>query len=129
MSSFDLEIALRYLKSKRKEVFISIITIISILGVALSVMVLNIVLAVMTGFEHELQRKLLGSNAHIIVRQLGSDLEDWRQAADKVREVKDVTAVYPYTYDQALISNSGGSKGLLVRGVSDDAVDLARLQE
>ena len=66
-------IAGRYLRSKRKEVFISIITVISVLGVAISVLVLNTTLAVMTGFESELQIKLLDANAHIFIRKFGSN--------------------------------------------------------
>ena len=64
---YELFVALRYLRAKRKSAFISIITFISTSGVALGVMALIIVLAVMTGFEEDLKEKILGTNAHIVV--------------------------------------------------------------
>ncbi|MCC6933083.1 MAG: ABC transporter permease [Deltaproteobacteria bacterium] len=112
-------IAHRYLRSKRKEVFISIITIISILGVAISVLVLNITLAVMTGFETELKIKLLDANAHIFVRKYGSMISDWPQVVDRLVSFKEIETVQPYTYNQALITGSSGAQGIVIRGVAD----------
>lgn len=126
--SFELFLALRQLRSKRKEVFISIITIISVLGVAVSVMVLNIVLSVMTGFEAELQAKLIDANAHVVVRHYGGDFSEWSEVREKVLEVPDVVEAFPYTYGQALLSSSGRSTGLLVRGIMDEEVAREKLQ-
>jgi len=116
---FEPFIALRYLRSKRKEVFISIITVISVLGVAISVMVLNMVLAIMTGFEAELQAKLINANAHILVRRYGGSINDWQELRDKLAKKKDVLSVSPYTYSQAMMSLPGGTRGILVRGVDN----------
>ena len=116
---FETFLALRYLRSKRKEVFISIITIISVLGVAVSVVVLNIVLSVMTGFEEELQSKLLDASAHIIIRQYGGEMEDAKAVMEKVKKVPEVVAAFPFTMNQALISNDSGARGVLIRGVAD----------
>jgi len=120
MNKFESFIALRYLKSKRKEVFISIITVISVLGVTISVMVLDIVLGVMTGFERELQSKLINSTAHVTIRQIGSDLAGWQEITEKVRTVKGVTDVAPYTYSQAMLSANNLAHGLLIRGISNE---------
>ena len=119
--NFESFIALRYLRSKRKEVFISIIAVISVLGVAVSVMVLNIVLAVMTGFEQTLQSKLIDAGAHITIRGTAGDLPDYRELIEKIRKVPEVLTAAPFTYNQALISTPLGAHGLLVRGVPDDA--------
>lgn len=116
---FESFLATRYLRSKRKEVFISIITIISVLGVAVSVVVLDIVLSVMTGFEEELQSKLLDASAHVIVRKHGGELDDYQAVAERVKRVPEVTSAFPFTMNQALISNDSGARGVLIRGVAD----------
>ncbi|MCB0358244.1 MAG: ABC transporter permease, partial [Bdellovibrionales bacterium] len=125
--AYEPFVAYRYLRSKRKEKFISLISVIAVLGVGISVMVLNIVLAVMTGFEVELRNKLLGTTAHVLVRRLGAEMEEWQEIAGRVREVPNVTAVYPYTYNQAMLSVSGAARGVLIRGLSHDPVDQERL--
>lgn len=125
--SFEPFVALRYLRSKRKEVFISIITIISVIGVALSVMVLDIVLAVMTGFEAELQTKLLDANAHIVVRRYGGDVLNYKEAVEKIRSIEGVTAAFPFTYNQAMITASSGARGILIRGISSDQAAADKL--
>jgi len=86
-SSFEPWVSFRYLKSRRREVFISIIAIISVLGVAVSVMVLDIVLAVMTGFEGELKSKLIDTSSHVTIRKFGGELSDWQQIREKVLSV------------------------------------------
>jgi len=134
MSAFDFskKIALRYLWSRRSEAFISIITVISILGVAIGVMVLNIVMAVMTGFEFELREKIIGTNSHITVRKLGGKIESWQKARDLIKSIDGVESVSPFTYHQALIRSAGGSTGILVRGIeagSSGADQLAKYLE
>ncbi|MBP9837848.1 MAG: ABC transporter permease [Proteobacteria bacterium] len=124
---FENFVALRYLRSKRKEVFISIITVISILGVALSVMVLDIVLAVMTGFEHELQAKLIDTSAHITLKKYGTEITDYEETIKKIRELEEVVAAEPFTYNQAMITTSSGSRGILIRGVDDSESSKEKL--
>lgn len=121
-------IASRYLRSKRKEVFISIITVISVLGVAISVLVLNTTLAVMTGFESELQLKLLDANAHIFIRKFGSNIKEWPEVLNKVAKIEGIVSAQPYTYSQAMISSAGGSHGLIIRGVADLPSARARFE-
>ena len=102
-SAFSRLIALRYLWSKRSEAFITIITVISILGVAIGVMVLNIVMAIMTGFESELRDKIVGANSHILVKRVGGKIEGWHEARDKILKVPGVGSVSAFTYHQALL--------------------------
>jgi lipoprotein-releasing system permease protein len=126
---FELFIALRYLKSKRKEFFISVITIISLLGVAVSVTVLNVVLSVMTGFEEELQSKLIDTNAHITLKHVQKGLSNYGLYTEKIKNVPGVRDVYPYTYSQAMIRNEEGARGILVRGIANEGEPLAKLKK
>jgi len=126
---FESFMALRYLRSKRKEVFISIITVISLLGVAVSVMVLNIVLAVMTGFEEELQSKLIDANAHITIKHYQGGLEDYTSIAEDIRSLPGVESVFPYTYSQAMVRSDQGARGLLIRGVDNSSQPIEKLQK
>jgi lipoprotein-releasing system permease protein len=125
--NFERFVALRYLRSKRKEVFISVITAISVLGVALSVTVLDIVLSVMSGFEGELQRKLIDANAHITVRSFMGEMTDYEEIVSRVKTVPGVTAAYPYTYHQAMLTTPHGARGILIRGVDDSAEPRSKL--
>lgn len=116
--SFSKKIAFRYLSSKRSEAFISIISIVSVLGVAIGVMVLSIVMAVMTGFEHELRDKIVGTDSHIVVtNNTGGRIDGWRQLSDTIQAVDGVISVSPFTYNQVLIRSDARSAGVLVRGV------------
>lgn len=114
-------IALRYLQSKRKEVFVSIITVISILGVAISVLVLNMVLSIMTGFEAELQSKLVNSTPHVLIRSMRGEMADWSRVVDVASQDAEVLAAFPYTYNQGMLSHRGRTQGLILRGIADTA--------
>ncbi|MBL7661370.1 FtsX-like permease family protein [bacterium] len=128
LSYFERLIATRYLGSKRKEVFISIITVISVVGVALSVMVLNAVLAIMTGFQEELRDKLVGANAHVVVRSLRGPFVEWADVESKIKTVSGVKAVFPYTHNQAMLMGNQTARGILIRGVANNAEAYAKLQ-
>lgn len=115
--SYELFIGLRYLKAKRKQSFISVITFISILGITVGVTALIIVLSVMTGFEEDLKEKILGINAHIVVMELGGDMGDYADVAAKVGELGEVVGVTPFVYSQAMLSTDRAVVGVVVRGV------------
>ncbi len=118
-SGFELFVARSYLRARRKEAVISVITAISIIGVAAGVMALIIALAVNNGFHNTLQRNLLGAMAHInvLAKQSGSGIEDWRQLIQKIRKVPHVTAVSPVLYDTVLLSGPLQQRGAVVKGV------------
>ena len=97
---FSLFLALRYLKPKRT--FLSIITLVSILGVTLGVMVLILVISVMTGFERELTRKVVGFDAHLMVSNSGV-MDDWPEVMKQVSANKEVTAVAPFVQGPVLV--------------------------
>ena len=125
--AFSKKIALRYLWSKRSEAFISIISIISVAGIAIGVMVLCIVMAVMTGFEHELREKIVGTDSHIIVRKLGEKVTGWREIRDKISHVPGVVSVSPYTSNQALLRANDRASGILIRGVEEGSAGADQL--
>jgi lipoprotein-releasing system permease protein len=126
---FSKKIALRYLWSKRSEAFISIITVISVIGVAIGVMVLNIVMAVMTGFEHELREKIVGTDSHIVIsNRTGGRIDGWRDAVTAVSDVAGVKSVSPFTYNQVLIRSDSRSSGLLVRGIQRDTASAEQVK-
>src|SRR3990170_1456893 len=114
--SYELFIAFRYLKAKRKQTFISVITFISILGVVVGVTALIVVLSVMTGFEDDLRDKILGVNAHLVVMELGRGTKEYRQVVEKVKKVNGVMGATPFIYNQAMLSTEGGVTGVAVRG-------------
>ncbi len=140
---FELFVGLRYLKARRKQAFISLITLISIGGVALGVMALIVVLAVMSGFEHDLRGKILGTNAHLWVLRYGDrGIEESAQALEQIRGVPHVVAASPFTYHQVMLSTDRGAGGAVLRGIdlnsaqevtaltkSFTEVDPARLKE
>ena len=114
---FELFIGLRYLKAKRKSTFISLITLISVAGVALGVMALIIVLAVMTGFEEDLKDKILGTNAHIVVLKSSDGIEDYPRLTERLMGLKGVVAATPFIYSQVMLTTGKNVSGVVLRGV------------
>lgn len=116
--SFSLFLALRYLKPKRT--FLSIITLISILGVTLGIMVLILVISVMTGFEQELRRKVIGFDPHVVVTS-GGVLEDWETTAARVKENTDVQAVAPFVLGPVIAQYQNRRLAPKIRGVDPES--------
>jgi len=115
--SYELFIGLRYLKAKRKQTFISVITFISIAGITVGVTALIVVLSVMTGFEENLKEKILGVNANIVVTGLGTGISGYEEVTAKAREVEGVVGATPFTYNQAMISSGARVMGAVIRGL------------
>jgi lipoprotein-releasing system permease protein len=113
---FELHIALRYLLAKRKQAFISVISMISTLGVSVGVMALIIALALMTGLQQELRNRILGSNAHVFVwKQTG--IVDYHAEAQKLRGVPHVVGAAPAIHGQGLISSASMTEPIQLKGV------------
>lgn len=129
MSSFSLKIAFRYLLTKRKEAFISIISIVSLIGIAIGVGVLNIVMAIMTGFEFELKSKIIGANSHIVVRREASEIPNEQEVALKISKIKGVASVSPYVYRQGLLRYKDRSVGMLIKGLKEGTQATKKLFE
>jgi len=114
---FELFIGLRYLKAKRKSTFISLITLISVAGVALGVMALIVVLAVMTGFEEDLKDKILGTNAHIVILNGTGAVEDYQKLLKRMEGTDGVVAATPFIYNQVMLSSGRNVSGVVLRGI------------
>ncbi|MBM9615654.1 lipoprotein-releasing ABC transporter permease subunit [Desulfobulbus rhabdoformis] len=125
MASFEWFVSLRYLRAKRKQKFISLITIISILGVAVGVLALIVVLSVYTGFTEGLRDQIIGVNAHALVQRYGTTITDTDTVRAEVESVQGVEATTPYIYGQALISSRANSSGIVLRGI--DAASAMRV--
>lgn len=114
---YELFLGLRYLKAKRKQRFISVITIISVLGVMVGVMALVVVLSVMNGFRSDLMNKILGVNSHVLVLNLSGTFSGYRQVAEKVKKMDGVVAITPFIYTQVMLNHAGRVSGAVLRGV------------
>jgi lipoprotein-releasing system permease protein len=116
---FEYFVAKRYLRARRKEVVISVITVISVIGVAAGVMALIVALAINNGFHNTLQRNLLGAMADISVQAKGTEgIENWEDLAKKIAQVPHVTGVSPTLYSPIFLSGPLQSKGAFLKGVN-----------
>lgn len=124
-SKFERLVARRYLRAKRKEGFISVITGFAFTGIALGVATLIIVMSVMNGFRHELLGRILGINGHIgIMSPLGYPFNNYKQAVEDLNEIEHVKLVIPMIENQLLVSAGKSAEGAMVRGIS--AEDLLK---
>jgi len=115
---FELFVATRYLRAKRRQAFIGVITGISILGVAAGVASLIVALAINNGFRQDLQARLLGSTAHISLLRVESDgIRDWRPLLEKLSKQPHVVAAAPAIYEQVLISRGPRARGAVLKGM------------
>jgi lipoprotein-releasing system permease protein len=115
---FELFIASRYLRAKRRQAVIGIITGISILGVAAGVASLIIALAINNGFRQDLQERLLGSSSHINLLRIESDgIRDWQPLMDRLSKQPHVVAAAPAIYEQVLISRGPKARGAVLKGI------------
>lgn len=116
--AFELFVALRYLMAKRKQTVISVISAISIIGIAAGVMALIIALALSSGVKEEIQAKILGATAHIYLFRLGgSPIPDYRQVMARVSQVEGVTSVAPTIEEQVLMRGPADEGGAMIRGI------------
>ncbi len=115
---FEFLVAIRYLKAKRKQAVVSLITVISIVGVAAGVAALVIALAINAGFRQDLQEKLLGAQAHITLLKATRDgISDYRSVADQVSRLDGVKAAAPALYQTVLLSSTVQNRGVWMKGI------------
>lgn len=120
---YELFIGLRYLLARRSETFISLITVISILGVTISVITLNVTVAVMTGFEEAIRDRLLGVNAHILLFKSGEYLDEYQELIPKLMQEEGVQSVAPTVFGQAIITSGSRVSGVVLRGIDPGEKD------
>ncbi|MEE9120103.1 MAG: lipoprotein-releasing ABC transporter permease subunit [Syntrophobacteria bacterium] len=115
--SYELFIGLRYLRAKRKQTFVSLITLISIAGVMVGVTALIVVIAVMNGFKEELRDKILGVTSHVVISRFDGNISKYQEVKAKVEEVSGVNAATPFIYTQVMISSRKAISGAVLRGI------------
>lgn len=116
----ELFIGLRYTRAKRRNHFISFISLISMLGIALGVMALIVVLSVMNGFEKELRSRILGMVSHVTVTSFDNRLQDWEALNDKIISHPSVIGSAPYVEAEAMLSNLSSVSGTIIRGIEPE---------
>src|ERR1700746_443427 len=115
---FELFIASRYLRAKRRQAFIGIITGISIAGVAAGVASLVVALAINNGFRQDLQQRLLGSTSHISLQRVADDgIKDWPALMDRLSKQPHIVAAAPAIFEQVLISRGPRARGAVLKGM------------
>src|SRR5688572_11754689 len=115
---FELLVAIRYLKAKRKQAVISLITVISVIGVAAGVAALIIALAINAGFRDDLQNKLLGAQAHLsLLSKSGEGIANYTRVAKEVEEIPGVLFAAPNVLQTVLISSGARSQGVFIKGI------------
>ncbi len=118
---YEMMIGLRYLRAKRRQRTISLNTFISIAGITLGVAALIGTLGIMTGFKEDLQSKILGTTAHIIVQERGTnDMKGYPDLLEQIETVPDVVAASPFIFKQVLISSKSSVQGVILRGILAD---------
>ena len=120
---YEWFIGLRYLKAKRKQTFISIITVISVVGVMVGVMALIVVLAVMSGFQDTIKEKILDIQAHLVLLKTGQGgMDGYEEAMKEVEAVKGVVSVAPFIVTQVMLSSESSVFGVELKGIDPDRV-------
>ena len=114
---FELFVGMRYTRAKRRNHFISFISLTSMVGIGLGVAALIVVLSVMNGFQEELRSRILGVASHLQITGANSVLADWQTVSSKVQTAKHVTGTAPYIMAQGMLSNGQAVQGAIVRGV------------
>ncbi|MBN1272160.1 MAG: ABC transporter permease [Candidatus Aminicenantes bacterium] len=120
--NYEFFVAKRYLTARRKQAFISVITFISTLGITIGVMALIIAIALITGFQGDVQEKILGATAHIMISDLtGDGIADYEDLMDRVKDLPGVAAVTPVVYNPVLIKGPIKSLPAVLRGLDLEA--------
>jgi lipoprotein-releasing system permease protein len=113
----EVFVGLRYTRAKRRNHFISVISLISMLGITLGVMALIVVISVMNGFQKELRDRILGMASHATVAAYGRELQDWEDLAERVKSLPDVLGAAPYVEGEAMLTHRSAVSGAIIRGV------------
>ncbi len=118
--SFERLLALRYLKARRQEGFVSVVAIFSLVGIFLGVGTLIVVMSVMSGFRHELLGQILGVNGHLSVLGISKPIQDYESLAKKIDGVPGVLSASPIIESQVMVMDDGRATGALVRGMQPE---------
>jgi lipoprotein-releasing system permease protein len=114
---FEFFIGRRYLRARRKQAFISLISILSTAGVTVGVMALIVVIAVMAGAQSEFRSRILGVDAHAILMRYGGEIENYRELIDQAQREAGVLSARPFIYTQSMLRSASGVSGAVLKGI------------
>ncbi len=123
--SFEFFISGRYLKAKKNQAFISLITILSVVGIMIGVMALIIVIAVMSGAESEFRSRILGVEPHIVLQRYDGPFVDYSTVIKEVEKIKGIESASPFIYTQVMLRSSSNISGAVLKGIDPDASGCA----
>jgi len=115
--SYELWIGLRYLRAKRRQTAVSVVTFLSVLGVGVGVMALIVVISVMTGFAENLKEKILGLTAHVVVLQRGQEMRGYERLLDRLHSFSGVTGASPFIIREVILQGPSRAGGAVVRAI------------
>ncbi len=115
--SFTWFVGTRYLRTRKKQAFISLITFLATAGIAVGVMALIVVIAVMTGFESELQNRILGIESHVMVMRYGESMADIDATVEKIESIDGVQSATPFIYTQVMLRSPNGVTGAVLKAL------------
>lgn len=119
--SFEFFIGGRYLRVRQKQAFISLITILSVIGVMVGVMALIVVIAVMAGFENDLKSRILGVESHVVVMRYGGSFSEYPEVLRHIKKIDGVKGAAPFIYTQVMLKSSSGVSGAVLKGIDPKA--------
>jgi lipoprotein-releasing system permease protein len=125
--NFSMLIAWSHLRSRRQDAGVSMIAVLSVLGVTLGVQMLIIVLSVMAGFEYDLRDKILGSNAHLVVLEYGGPIDEPAMVVEKVEKIDGIVAAAPFVYTEVMLRSAYATSGGILKGI--DPVQTPRVTD
>ncbi len=129
LKSLPLFIGLRYTRAKRRNHFISFISLVSLMGIALGVTVLITVLSVMNGFDRELRERILGMVPHVSIMAYGGGLKDWPQVAERLAPFTEISQMSPVVAGQGMIASSKATRYVFVNGIDPATEENSRLMQ
>lgn len=115
--SFEFFISRRYLRSRQKQAFISLISLLSVAGVAIGVMALIVVIAVMAGFESDMKSRILGVESHVVLMRYGGDFTDYKNVLTEIDNNHEVESATPFIFSQIMLRSKTGLSGAVLRGI------------
>jgi lipoprotein-releasing system permease protein len=123
--AFELFMTKRYLKVRHSRRYVALITVLAALGVALGVMVLVVVIAVMSGFQSELKKQILGIEAHLLVMRYNDWIDDYPTVVKRIEKVDGVQSAMAFVYGQGMLRTAGGISGVVLRGIDPQSRTVA----
>jgi lipoprotein-releasing system permease protein len=123
-------IAIRHLRSKKRSAFLSIISVIAILGIIIGVATMCVVLSVMSGFESDLKSRILGANAHLIIIKYGQNFNEYRDIISNITTIQGIRGAAPFVLSEGMISSDTNLSGVIIKGIlPDEAVKVMEIEK